>query len=169
MFWFVDYPHRYSSLSYQSWLDAFKLTHPDHPFDLLNKHQPDIRKRYLPAPFPWNIREEVDSMRWCPEYEVIVEESNALDLLDSIWEGQQKHVVAEMDLTTFVFCEYWIDFDNRVLKVKGVSDRGMLEDCMTIPFESLVEGDIVRSARAVRHAKELAELEEATAKLDLVD
>jgi hypothetical protein len=166
MFWFVDYPHRYSWLPYELWLDAFKLTHPDHPFDLLNEHQPDIRKRYLPAPFPWNIREEVDSMRWCPEYEVIVEESNALD---STWEGQQKYVVEEMDLTTFVFYEYWVDFDNRVLEVRGVLDEGVLKDRMTIPFESLVEGDLVRSAKAVRHAKELAELEDATAKLDLVD
>jgi hypothetical protein len=164
MLWFVDYPHKYSWLPYELWLDVFILTHRDHPFDLVNEHQPDIRKRYLPAPFPWRVREEVDSMRWCPEYEVIVEESNALDLLDSIWEGQQKHVVAEMDLTTFVFYEYWIDFDNRVLKVRGV-----LKDRMAIPFESLVEGDLVRSARAVRHAKELAELEDATAKLDLVD
>jgi hypothetical protein len=168
MFWFVDYPHIYSSLPYELWLAGFILTHPDHPLDPLNEHQPDIWKRYLPAPFPWNIREEMDSMRWCPEYEVIVEESNALNLLDSIWEGQQKHVLAEMDSTAFVLYEYWIDFDNRVLEVRGV-----LEDRMAIPFESLVEGDLVRSlvrsARAVRHAKELAELEEATAKLDLVD
>jgi len=61
-----------------------------------------------------------------------------MQLLDRIWDGVQTYVV---DGTNFendgIFCEYayWIDFENKIMEIKGV-----VKGVLTLPFMELKVG-----------------------------
>jgi len=116
-------------------VEAFRSKNPDFPPDISDD---EILKRYLPAPFPRSVASTFLRLCWIPESGDLIQASDQMQLLDRIWDGVQTYVV---DGTNFendgVFCEYayWIDFENKIMEIKGV-----VKGVLTLPFKELKVG-----------------------------
>jgi hypothetical protein len=118
-------------------MKTFKERNPNFPPDIKDD---EILKRYIPAPFPENVREALRDLSWIPEHSEFIHKSQH-ELLERIWDGQQPYIVDQTDYAGYgndLDYMYWIDFENKVLEVESTG-QGILHVCFGDMYIGIID------------------------------